>query len=121
MGVVVLGVTGCIGAYKACELLRELQRARAGRARGDDASATRFVTPMTFEALSQHPVFVDQFALGRTARSATSAWPTPPDLLLVAPGHRQRASASSRTASRTTRSRTLCARDQGAGRWWRRP
>ena len=36
MPTVVLGVTGCIGAYKACEVLRELQRARGGRPRGDD-------------------------------------------------------------------------------------
>ena len=66
--VVVLGVTGCIGAYKACEVLRELQR------RGVDvhvvmtAAATRFVSPMTFEALSRHAVFHDQWALGGERR-----------------------------------------------------
>ena len=41
---VVLGVTGCIGAYKACEVLRELQRRGRRRARGDDGAATRFVS-----------------------------------------------------------------------------
>jgi phosphopantothenoylcysteine decarboxylase/phosphopantothenate--cysteine ligase len=82
---VVLGVTGCIGAYKACEVLRELQK------RGLDvrvvmtASATRFVTPMTFEALSQHPVFVDQFVLGAQGEIQHIGLADAADLLLVAP------------------------------------
>ena len=58
---VLLGVTGCIAAYKACEILRELQR------RGCDVevvmteSATRFVSPYTFSALSGRPALVDNF------------------------------------------------------------
>jgi phosphopantothenoylcysteine decarboxylase/phosphopantothenate--cysteine ligase len=85
LAVVVLGVTGCIGAYKACEVLRELQK------RGLDVrvvmteSATRFVTPMTFEALSQHPVFVDQFALGERGEIQHVGLADAADLLLVAP------------------------------------
>jgi len=82
---VVLGVTGCIGAYKACEVLRELQR------RGHDVhvvmtqAATRFVTPMTFEALSQHPVFHDQWALGENSDIRHISLADAADLLLVAP------------------------------------
>jgi phosphopantothenoylcysteine decarboxylase/phosphopantothenate--cysteine ligase len=85
VAVVVLGVTGCIGAYKACEVLRELQR------RGQDvhvvmtAAATRFVTPMTFEALSRHPVFHDQFALGENGDIRHVSLADDADLLLVAP------------------------------------
>ena len=85
MPVVVLGVTGCIGAYKACEVLRELQR------RGTDvhvvmtAAATRFVTPMTFEALSRHPVFHDQWALGANGDILHISLADDADLLLVAP------------------------------------
>jgi phosphopantothenoylcysteine decarboxylase/phosphopantothenate--cysteine ligase len=83
--VVVLGVTGCIGAYKACEVLRELQR------RGVDvhvvmtAAATRFVSPMTFEALSRHPVFHDQWALGANGEIRHISLADDAELLLVAP------------------------------------
>jgi phosphopantothenoylcysteine decarboxylase/phosphopantothenate--cysteine ligase len=82
---IVLGVTGCIGAYKACEVLRELQR------RGVDVhvvmteNATRFVGAMTFEALSRHPVFVDQFALGAEGDIRHVSLADSADLLLVAP------------------------------------
>jgi phosphopantothenoylcysteine decarboxylase/phosphopantothenate--cysteine ligase len=85
LAVVVLGVTGCIGAYKACEVLRELQR------RGHDvhvvmtAAATRFVTPMTFEALSRHPVFHDQWALGENGDIRHVSLADDAELLLVAP------------------------------------
>jgi phosphopantothenoylcysteine decarboxylase/phosphopantothenate--cysteine ligase len=85
MGVVVLGVTGCIGAYKACELLRELQRHEFDVHVVMTASATRFVTPMTFEALSRHPVFHDQFALGVNGEIRHISLADDADLLLVAP------------------------------------
>jgi phosphopantothenoylcysteine decarboxylase/phosphopantothenate--cysteine ligase len=85
MPTVVLGVTGCIGAYKACEVLRELQR------RGVDVHvvmtkhAAEFVTPMTFEALSRHPVFLDQFALGAEGDIRHISLADAAQLLLVAP------------------------------------
>ncbi len=85
LGRVVLGVTGCIAAYKACEVLRELQR------RGVDVhvvmtdAATRFVGPMTFEALSGHPVFHDQWALGAGSEIPHISLADAADVLLVAP------------------------------------
>jgi phosphopantothenoylcysteine decarboxylase/phosphopantothenate--cysteine ligase len=85
MATVVLGVTGCIGAYKACEVLRELQK------RGVDVhvvmtqNAARFVSPMTFEALSRHPVFLDQFALGMEGDIRHISLADAAELLLVAP------------------------------------
>jgi len=82
---VVLGVTGCIGAYKACEVLRELQRRDVTVRVVMTESATRFVTPMTFEALSQHPVFVDQFALGENGEIRHISLADEADLLLIAP------------------------------------
>jgi phosphopantothenoylcysteine decarboxylase/phosphopantothenate--cysteine ligase len=83
--VVVLGVTGCIGAYKACEVLRELQRRDVDVRVAMTAAATRFVTPMTFEALSRHPVFHDQFALGVNGDIRHVSLADEADLLLVAP------------------------------------
>ena len=85
MPVVVLGVTGCIGAYKACEVLRELQRREAVVRVVMTAAATRFVTPMTFEALSRHPVFHDQWAPGANGDIRHISLADEADLLLVAP------------------------------------
>jgi len=82
---VVLGVTGCIGAYKACEVLRELQRRDRDVHVVMTRAATRFVTPMTFEALSRHPVFHDQFALGENGDIRHISLADEADLLLVAP------------------------------------
>ena len=53
MPLVALGITGGIGAYKAVEVCRGLQQ------RGHDVvavmtrAATRFVTPLTFEAITR--------------------------------------------------------------------
>jgi phosphopantothenoylcysteine decarboxylase/phosphopantothenate--cysteine ligase len=58
---IVLGVTGGIACYKAAEILRRLQD------RGFDvvvimtSGAQRFVTPLTFGALSGHTVYTDIF------------------------------------------------------------
>jgi phosphopantothenoylcysteine decarboxylase/phosphopantothenate--cysteine ligase len=83
--VVVLGVTGCIGAYKACEVLRELQRREVDVHVVMTTAATRFVTPMTFEALSRRPVFHDQWALGVNGEIRHISLADEADLLLVAP------------------------------------
>jgi phosphopantothenoylcysteine decarboxylase / phosphopantothenate---cysteine ligase len=85
MATVVLGVTGCIGAYKAAEVLRELQRRDVDVHVVMTANATRFVGAMTFEALSRHPVFVDQFALGAEGDIRHISLADAADLLLVAP------------------------------------
>jgi phosphopantothenoylcysteine decarboxylase/phosphopantothenate--cysteine ligase len=85
MPTVVLGVTGCIGAYKACEVLRELQRGGADVHVVMTENAARFVAPMTFEALSRHPVFLDQFALGEAGEIRHVSLADAAELLLVAP------------------------------------
>jgi phosphopantothenoylcysteine decarboxylase / phosphopantothenate---cysteine ligase len=63
MPVVVLGVTGCIGAYKACEVLRELQK----------------------RSVDVHPVFIDQFELGENSDIRHISLADAAHLLLVAP------------------------------------
>ena len=85
MPTVVLGVTGCIGAYKACEVLRELQKRELDVHVVMTEHATRFVAPMTFEALSRHAVFVDQFRLGEQGEIRHVSLADAADLLLVAP------------------------------------
>lgn len=59
---VALVVTGGIAAYKACELLRALQRVGADVRVCMTADAERFVGKATFEALSKHPVADDLYA-----------------------------------------------------------
>ncbi len=85
MPVVVLGVTGCIGAYKACEVLRELQKHDVDVHVVMTQAAKQFVSPMTFEALSRHAVFHDQWALGENGEIRHISLADDADLLLVAP------------------------------------
>jgi len=56
MPTVVLGVTGGIAAYKACEVARELMRAGVRVKVVMTAAAQRFVTPLTFRTLTGEPV-----------------------------------------------------------------
>lgn len=58
---VVLGVTGCIAAYKACEVLRGLQKAGVRVKVVMTEHATHFVDPVTFRALTHEKVAVDLF------------------------------------------------------------
>ena len=53
---ILLGVCGGIAAYKAAELTRRLRDAGADVQVVLTANATRFVAPLTFQALSGHPV-----------------------------------------------------------------
>src|SRR5262245_61863290 len=60
---VVLGVTGGIAAYKACEIVRGLRRRGCAVTVVMTRGATEFVTPMTFQALSGRKVITSQFDL----------------------------------------------------------
>lgn len=58
---IVLAVTGGIAAYKSAELLRLLVKNGADVQVAMTDAAMRFVTPLTFQALSGHPVFTSQW------------------------------------------------------------
>ncbi len=58
---VLLGVTGCIAAYKSCEILRGLQKAGVRVKVVMTEHATHFVDPTTFRALTHEPVAVGLF------------------------------------------------------------
>jgi len=85
MALIALGVTGGIGAYKAVEVCRGLQK------RGHDVqavmtrSARRFVAPLTFEAITRKPVITSQWKPGMNADIEHIAIADHADLLLVAP------------------------------------
>src|ERR1700750_830965 len=53
---VLLGVSGGIAAYKGCEFTRRLRTAGADVRVVLTENAARFVTPLTFQALSGNPV-----------------------------------------------------------------
>jgi phosphopantothenoylcysteine decarboxylase/phosphopantothenate--cysteine ligase len=56
---IVLGVTGGVAAYKACELARLCVKAGIAVDVVMTEAATHFVTPTTFQALSNRPVWTD--------------------------------------------------------------
>jgi phosphopantothenoylcysteine decarboxylase/phosphopantothenate--cysteine ligase len=62
---IALGVTGCIAAYKAIEVMRGLQKAGVSVQVILTRSAAEFVTPLTFEALSGWNVITDMFQPGQ--------------------------------------------------------
>ncbi len=82
---IILGVCGSIAAYKAGELIRRLRDAGADVRVVMTQGATEFVTPLTFQALSGHPVH--QFLLDSEAEAAMghiqlARWA---DAILIAP------------------------------------
>lgn len=84
-----LGVTGSISAYKAVELLRLLRAEGADVAVMLTPSATRFVGPLSFAALSRHPVETDVLALTEDSRIGHIVVADTADAIVVAPATAQ--------------------------------
>ena len=82
---IALGVTGGIAAYKAAELVRLLIKQGASVQVAMTEAATRFVTPVTFQALSGKPVFSDQWDARFANNMAHIDLSREADALLVAP------------------------------------
>lgn len=83
---IILGVTGCIAAYKSCEIVRELKKLGADVWVAMTKEAAKFVAPLTFRTLSQNPVVTDLFS------PELSSQPVPhisltdkADLILISP------------------------------------
>ncbi len=82
---VVLGVTGGIAAYKACEVVSRLRKLHAEVDVIMTQNAAKLVQPLTFETLSNRPVCIDTF-------SRTESWDVKhislaqkADIMVVAP------------------------------------
>jgi phosphopantothenoylcysteine decarboxylase/phosphopantothenate--cysteine ligase len=58
---IVLGLTGGVACYKAAEFTRSLTKAGASVQVVMTNAATQFITPVTMQALSGHPVYFDQW------------------------------------------------------------
>ncbi|WP_345807429.1 bifunctional phosphopantothenoylcysteine decarboxylase/phosphopantothenate--cysteine ligase CoaBC [Bacillus pumilus] len=82
---ILLGVSGGIAVYKAAALTSKLVQAGANVRVIMTESAREFVTPLTFQALSRHEVYVDTFKENNPkviAHIDVADWA---DLILVAP------------------------------------
>ena len=82
---VVVGVSGSIAAYKACEFVRLLVKG------GDDVHvimtehAKEFVTPLTFRTLSRNPVESEMFAEPQGWKPGHISLADAADMLVIAP------------------------------------
>jgi phosphopantothenoylcysteine decarboxylase/phosphopantothenate--cysteine ligase len=66
---ILVGVTGGIAAYKVCYLVRDLKKAGAEVKVVMTEAATKFVTPLTFSALSGHAVLGNIWATDQSTLS----------------------------------------------------
>lgn len=82
---IVLGVTGGIAAYKAATLCSRLTQAGARVDVIMTSSARKFVQPLTFQALSRRPVYVDVFEENDPSVIAHIDMADRADLIVIAP------------------------------------
>jgi phosphopantothenoylcysteine decarboxylase/phosphopantothenate--cysteine ligase len=85
MASILLGVTGGIAAYKACEVLRLFDKAGHRVRVVMTRTATEFVGPLTFETLSKAPVLTDAQPLGENGSILHIDYADQADVFVVAP------------------------------------
>ena len=81
----IVAVSGGIAAYKVCEVVSRLVQRGAGVTVAMTRAARRFVTPLTFQALSGRPVLTDLWKTGDDGDIQHIDITTRADLILVAP------------------------------------
>ena len=82
---ILLGVTGSIAAYMACDLVNRLVESHAEVRCVMTREAQEFIRPLSLEVLSGHPVYTDLFASGQTQGPLHTTLAQWADLVLVAP------------------------------------
>jgi phosphopantothenoylcysteine decarboxylase/phosphopantothenate--cysteine ligase len=82
---IVLGVTGSIAVYKSVELARRLTQAGATVQVVMSRSATEFVRPLTFQALTYRPVEVEMFQIQDERAAGHIAMGRQADVVVIAP------------------------------------
>lgn len=82
---IILGVTGGIAAYKACEVIRELRNEGANVHTILTASGSQFITPLTLQTLSKNPVVMDLWNLISESEIGHISLAQRANLLMVAP------------------------------------
>lgn len=82
---ILLGVSGGIAAYKSAYLTRLLIRAGAEVQVVMTEAATKFVTPLTFESLTDRPVAVEMFPTDRFVATRHISFAKWPDVIVISP------------------------------------
>jgi phosphopantothenoylcysteine decarboxylase/phosphopantothenate--cysteine ligase len=82
---ILVGVTGCIAAYKACELVSRLVQAGASVRTVMTREAREFVTPLSFRVLSGSPVFTEMFEAPREFDPVHVSLADWAELIVIAP------------------------------------
>lgn len=82
---IILGIAGGIAAYKCCDLTRRLIDAGAQVHVVLTKSGEKFITPLTLQTLSQHPVHTELFDLTQESQIGHIELADRADLVLVAP------------------------------------
>lgn len=82
---IIVAVCGGIAAYKVCDIVSKLVQRGAGVTVCMTDAAQKFVTPLTFEALSGRPVRTNTFDLSSTSDPQHISLTEKADLMLVAP------------------------------------
>ena len=80
-----LGVTGSIAAYRACDLVRRLRELRHGVSVILTREGAQFITPLSLQALSGRRVHADPFDLHDGPEIAHTTLAHGADLILIAP------------------------------------
>lgn len=82
---VLLGVSGGIAAYKGLEIVSQLKKKDIEVNVIMTENATKFVTPLSFQSLSQNVVAVDTFSEPKAWEIAHISWAEKADVMLIAP------------------------------------
>lgn len=82
---IIIGVTGCIAAYKACDLVSTLTQAGAVVRAVMTGEAREFVAPLSFRVLSKQPVFTEMFDTAREFDPAHVSLADWAELVVIAP------------------------------------
>ncbi|UVI27838.1 bifunctional phosphopantothenoylcysteine decarboxylase/phosphopantothenate--cysteine ligase CoaBC [Paenibacillus spongiae] len=82
---ILLGISGGIAAYKAAALCSKLVQAGAAVKVIMTESATKFITPLTLQTLSRHPVYLDTFDEFEPAVVSHIDLADHADLVIIAP------------------------------------
>src|SRR3989304_3476899 len=82
---IVLGITGGIAAYKACEIVRELRKEGASVTAIMTKNACEFITPLTLQTLTKNRVITEQYDLPSEFDVSHISLGKETDLLLIAP------------------------------------
>ncbi|MFH1778653.1 MAG: flavoprotein [Candidatus Omnitrophota bacterium] len=82
---IILGVTGSIAAYKACDIINILRRGGFNITVIMTKEAKEFISPLTLQTLSNNKVYCDMFELPMELEPLHTSLADKADLILIAP------------------------------------